>query len=131
MHEMNNNNWQTWLVKGDQYFKSAVPEGRKSKFIPAIRYNMLSMSFESYVMAIMDFHKKLPDNHTYTDLVDALETVEPLSESLKQRILKYENIQSICSIEKYHTEDPTEEELQDLEGAIREVAVIAHRVCTE
>ena len=123
--------WRTWIVKADQYLKAASPEGRKSKFNSAIRYNMLSMSFESYVMAIMDYHHTLPENHTFTDLVNGLETVMPLSESLKRRILKYENIQSICTIEKYHVQDPAEEELLDLEGAVREVGAIARRTCIE
>ena len=122
-------NWQSWLVKADQYMKAAAPEGRQSKFNAAIRYNMLSMSFESYVMAMMDFHKTLPQNHTFTDLIEGLESVMPVSDSLKQRILKYENIQSICSIEKYHTSDPTNEELVDLQEAIVEIGAIAHRIC--
>ena len=124
-------NWRTWIVKADQYIRAASPEGRKSKFNNAIRYNMLSMSFEGYVMAVMDFHKRLPENHTFTDLVTGLEAVAPVSETLKQRILQYENIQSICSLEKYHTQDPKEEELMDLEAAIREIGTLAHHVCME
>ena len=33
---------------------------------------------------------------------------------LKARLLKYENIQSICSLEKYHRVHPTEDELAGL-----------------
>ena len=124
-------NWRIWIAQGDQYFKAAAPEGRKSKLNAAIRYNMLSMAFEGYVMAITDFYKNLPENHTYTDLLNALDQVQPIDASLKERILRYENIQSICSIEKYHTVDPSEEDLEDLEGAIREIAVIARRTCVD
>jgi hypothetical protein len=123
------NTWETWIVKADQYMKAVAPAGRKSKFSNSIRYNMLSMSFESYVMAIMDFHRTLPENHTYSDLVAGLETVMPISDSLKKRILQYENIQSICSVEKYHIQDPTDEELIDLEAAIREIGDLAHDTC--
>lgn len=124
-----NLNWNTWLKNGDQYLKAATPKGEKSIFRPEIRYNILSMAFESYVMAILDFHHSLPDNHTYTDLMNALETVMPVEESLKDRILKYENIQSICSIEKYHTESPSEPELMDLKDAITEIYSMAHDTC--
>ena len=80
-------------------------------------------------MAILDYHHNLPLNHTYIDLMAALETVMPIDETLKNRILQYENIQSICSIEKYHRIDPTEEELDDLRGAIIEISMLAHKTC--
>lgn len=123
-------NWNTWMGDGDKYLKSATPKDpSKIKFGPEIRYNLLSMSMEAYIMAILDYHHTLPDNHTYTDLIDALELVMPLDPSLKERILKYENIQSICSIEKYHTEAPREDELTDLHGAIIEISDMAHKTC--
>lgn len=122
-------NWQTWLKNGDQYLKAATPKGKKSRFGTDIRYNLLSMSLEGYIMAILDFHNNLPDNHTYKDLILGLERVMPVDAILKKRILQYENIQSICSIEKYHRSSPTEEELDDLKGAINEISMIAHRTC--
>ncbi len=122
-------NWQRWLKDADQYMKAATPKGEKSRFGPEIRYNLLSLSLEGYIMAILDFHHQLPDNHTYTDLITALETVWPVTESLKTRILQYENIQSICSVEKYHRSSPSTTELKDLKEAIAEIAVIAHSIC--
>ena len=121
--------WRKWLKNGDQYLKAATPKGDKSRFGGNIRYNLLSMSLEGYIMAILDFHSSLPDNHTFTDLVAGLEAVAPIGEDLKDRILSYENIQSICSIEKYHRSDPTEEELNDLKSAIVEIGVMAHQTC--
>lgn len=123
-------NWETWLAQGDQYLKAATPKSGVSKFGTEIRYNLISMSLEAYVMAIMGFHKKLPENHTYSDLIYGLETVVPLNKTLKNRILQYENIQSICSIEKYHTITPSEDELIDLKGAVIEISGMAHNVCT-
>lgn len=122
-------NWVTWLKEGDQYLKTATPKGDKSKFNNEILYNVYSMALESYIMAILDFHTSLPANHTYTDLVLGLETVYPLDPSLKERVLKYENIQSICSIDKFQIQTATDEELIDLDGAIREIHKIAHEVC--
>ncbi|MBU0994558.1 MAG: hypothetical protein KJ737_18850 [Proteobacteria bacterium] len=125
---VSNLNWQTWLKHGDQYLKAATSKGETSRFGADIRYNLLSLSLEGYVMAILDYHKRLPDNHTYTDLIDALEIVMPLDPGLKSRILQYENIQSICSIDKYQRNAPTEEELSDLKGAIVEIGNIAHQI---
>ncbi len=128
---MNENklNWRTWLVHGDQYLKASGPKGSKSKFGTEILYNLLSMSMESYVMALLDVNHTLPDNHTYTDLMDALETVMWIDPKLKERIMKYESIQSICSIDKFYINKPSDDEITDLREAIIELGQIAHREC--
>ena len=120
--------WPMWLKQGDQYLVAGTPKGAKPKFNGQIRYNMLSMSFESYAMAILDYHKNLPDNHTYTDLVNGLERVITLDEGLKARILKYENIQEICSIEQFHIKSPEEDQLSDLCGAVAEIGEMAKNI---
>jgi hypothetical protein len=122
-------NWWTWLEQGDQYLKASTPKNSVSRFGTDIRYNLISMSLESYIMAILDYHKTLPDNHTFTDLLYALELVMPLNEQLKKRILHYESIQSICSIDKYQRVNPTEGEILDLKAAIVEISVMAHNTC--
>jgi hypothetical protein len=122
-------NWRKWLKNGDQYLKAATPKGEKSLFGGGIRYNLLSMSLEGYVMAILDYHSSLPENHTITDLVTGLGAVMEIDEDLKNRLLSYESIQSICSIDKYHRSEPTEEELIGLKAAVTEIGDIAHRTC--
>ena len=124
-----NLDWKKWLKNGDQYLSAATPREKKSRFGPDLRYNLLSMSLEGYIMAIMDFNNTLPENHTYTDLISALETVTGLDQELKSRILKYENIQSICSIEKYYRTSPTEDELEDLRDAVGTIGSMAHETC--
>ena len=123
--------WKKWLRQGNQYLKAVGNDGRKSRFGTDIRYNLLSMSLESYVMAILDFHQNLPDNHTYTDLIAGLERVMPVEAELKNRILKYENIQTICSIEKYHRDtQPEETDLKDLRSAILQIQKMAYQTCS-
>ena len=122
-------NWRRWLSDGDKYLKAGTPKGAKSKFGTEIRYNLLSMSFEGYCMAILDFKQNLPDNHTYTDLIFGLERVMSIDQDLKARLLKFENIQSICSIEKFHIASPSEEELAELTLAIHEIRSLAYETC--
>lgn len=122
-------NWSRWMQDGDQFLKGATPKGKKSILGNTVRYNLLSMSLEGYIMAILDFHQNMPSNHTYSDLIYGLEEVMPIDAALKTRILKYENIQSICSLEKYHRSEPTDEDLIDLFGAIQEISKMAHETC--
>ncbi len=121
--------WEKWLKNADQYLAAATPKGEKSKFGPDLLYNLLSMSLEGYVMAIMDFHDALPENHTFTDLIMAIETVIPLEQDLKNRILGHESIQSICSIDKYQRRSPAQAELADLKDAVQTIGKMAHKVC--
>jgi hypothetical protein len=121
--------WRKWLKNGDQYLKAATPKGEKSRFGADIIYNLLSMSLEGYIMAILDYHSSLPDNHTYTDLIAGLESVMQIDEALKNRILSYENIQSICSIDQYFRSKPSEESLVGLRTAVTEIGDIAHKTC--
>jgi hypothetical protein len=123
-------NWKSWLRNGDQYLKAAGKRG-SFRFGTDISYNLLGMSLEGYVMAILDIHNSLPENHTFTDLVDALETVYPIERSLRKRILKYESIQSICSVDKYLREKPTPEAIDNLRTAVGEIGNIAHEVCDQ
>ena len=129
--KINNLNWRTWRKNGDQYLNAATPKTKASRFGTNIRYNLLSMALEGYVMAIVDYHGDLPENHTYTDLMAALEKVAPIEDALKKRILAHENLQSICSIDKYSRRDPTEAELSELKGAIEEMGRIAHETCRD
>lgn len=121
--------WEKWLKDGDQYMRAAGLNKEKSVFNNSIRYNLLSMSLEGYVMAILDFHGTLPFNHTFRDLMDGLERTVTLDAGLKERVLRYENIQSICSIEKYHRKAPEDEEIQALGSAVCEIGEMAHQIC--
>ena len=131
MFNENKLDWSEWLKNGDQYLKAATPKKEKSRFGPEIRYNLLSLSLEGYVMAMLGYHNNLPFNHTFTDLMQALEKIVPIPEALKDQILKYENIQSICSIEKYSRRPPDESELDDLKDAVIRIGAIAHEICGE
>jgi hypothetical protein len=123
--------WKKWIRQGDQYLKAVGQDGQKSRFGTDIRYNLLSMSLESYVMVILDFHRNLPDNHTYSDLIEGLERVILIESELKNRILEYENIQSICSIEKYHRNNqPEEKDMQGLRSAILHIRKMAYQTCS-
>jgi hypothetical protein len=125
------NHYTNWLAEGDQYLKAGTPKSGKSKFGTQILYNLLSMSMESYIMAVLIYKKCLPDNHTYTDLIEGLERVMKLDAGLKERILKYESIQSICSVDKFSIQEPTLEQIDDLRGAVEEIKGIAYSTCPE
>ncbi len=123
-------NWNTWLTDGRKYLKSASGRnGAPSKLMPTIQYNLLGMSLEAYVMAITDVHNALPMNHTFTDLVEALDVVCPLPKELRDKILEYEKAQYLCQFEKIEIKELSTEQLADLRSVVAEVGQIAETEC--
>lgn len=121
-------NFNSWLDKGNKYFAGVQGKnGNPCKLSPTIQYNLVCLAFESYVMAILDFHSKLPENHSITDLLDALETVMPIGIDLRNKIIKYEEVQLICPIIEYNRRDPSIEEVNEFKLSIQEIATLANQ----
>ena len=126
--EMKNLDYTQWLIEGAQYQKAGC-SGNQKKFTPTIAYNILSMSLESYCMAIMDKHKYLPENHTIYDLVDGLERVISLDKQLKARILDLAKYQEICSIAAFKIASPDEDAISEFKSVIGLVEELALKEC--
>lgn len=121
--------WEEWLDNGEKYYKAASPKNKKSRFSPELQYNLLSMSLEGYVMAVSGYHNLLPENHTYTDLMDALDRIVHLDPDLKDQVLRHESIQEICSMEDYTRSCPSETALEELRDAILKIGDLARKTC--
>jgi hypothetical protein len=80
-------------------------------------------------MAMVSYHGSLPENHTFTDLIRAWELVAPLEPRLKAAILKYEDMQSICSLENYRRFEPSLEEVAELRAAVTELGAVVKQTC--
>lgn len=122
--------WSTWLSHAIRYEQSV--KGKKtqpSKFNPAIQYNLIALALENYVMAMVSYHHQLPENHTFSDLIRAWEAVAPLAPDLKATILKYEDMQSICSMDNYARHEPTQEDLAQLSAAVFQLGAIVKATC--
>lgn len=125
-------NFNSWLDKGNKYFSGVQGKnGNPCKLSPTIQYNLVCLAFESYVMAILDFHSKLPENHSITDLLDALETVMPIDIDLRNKIIKYEEVQLICPLIEYNRRDPSLEEVDDFKVSIKEISDLANKLIGE
>lgn len=125
-------NYNSWLDKGNKYFSGVQGKnGNPCKLSPTIQYNLVCLAFESYVMAILDFHSKLPENHSITDLLDALETVMPIDLDLRNKIIKYEEVQLICPLIEYNRRDPSIEEVDGFKLSIKEIATLANKIIGE
>lgn len=119
--------WRVWLNEGRKYMKSG--SGTKGRFNTIIRYNLLAMAFEKFVMAVLICHRSLPMNHTFTDLIEALETVHVLAPETKAVLLSLETRQQICSFEDSVTTEVTDSDIRVMTETIARFEALATRLC--
>ena len=115
----------TWLKEGRQFLQIAQRSYQsRNKLTPEILYNVLGLAVEKCLMAALDMHGRLPDNHTFTDLIDATKQVGEIDVSIADQLRKFESYQNICPVfAGYHRA-----ELPD--GAILEMIATAEAVQT-
>ncbi|HSH70082.1 MAG TPA: hypothetical protein VK997_09195 [Deferrisomatales bacterium] len=92
----------TWLEEGRQFLQIARRSYQsRNKLTPEILYNVLGLAVEKCLMAALDVHGRLPDNHTFTDLVEATNQVVELDPGLCRDLIELEGYQEICCLETY------------------------------
>ncbi len=123
--------WKMYLTDGDRYLNTAVNgfRNRPAVFTPEIVYNLVGMAIEKHVMGVMLHDKKMPDNHTLTDLVNALKDLCDVDRDLYDRILNMDRFQEICSLAAYHREPPAPNDVPEfLEVGTRVQALVNNRL---
>lgn len=116
--------WQVFIDEGDRYLKTAMNGSRRRPkvFTPEILYNLVAMAIEKHAMGYLLYHRRMPDNHTLRDLMDALREVGGLDEGLYGRVVEMDRFQEICSVFEYRREIPEKADVAtflDLGGQIR------------
>jgi hypothetical protein len=115
--------WQLYIDDGNKYLKTAVngAKNRKEVFTPEILYNIISMSIEKQVMGLLMHHDRLPENHTLTDLMDAISELCPPAENgaggfpaaLREKVIAMDRFQEICCLDFYHRAPPDQEDINE------------------
>ncbi|MBI9090958.1 MAG: hypothetical protein JEZ12_17220 [Desulfobacterium sp.] len=91
--------YETFFEDGKKFLKTARGGlKRPSVFTEEILYNILLMSMEKNIMGILIYHGDMADNHTVTDLLDALERVIQMDKKVIADLLEFERYQTICSV---------------------------------
>ena len=121
--------WPEWIESGDKYLGASGTREKSCRFAGSLRYNIIALAFESYAMAMLDYKSYLPENHTISDLVDALEHYLGLEKVFAGRLVSYEHFQRICSFIDYERVEPGPADLDGFCEAVRELGALAHAQC--
>lgn len=100
--------WKQFLNDGSRYLKTATNgfRSRPAVFTPEIVYNLVGMAIEKHIMGFLLHDNRLPDNHTLTDLIHALEDLCNVETDLYDRVIRMDRFQEICSMDAYRREPP-------------------------
>ncbi len=91
--------YKAFLEEGGKYLKTARGGlKRPSVFTEEILYNIIGMSIEKNIMGMLIHRGEMADNHTFSDLVEALDRVSGIDGKLADDLLEYEQYQTICSV---------------------------------
>jgi hypothetical protein len=119
-----------YLKEGRQYLMASCgKEGRPSTFSNAIRYNLMALSIEKNMMAILAQYNDLADNHTFSDMISSVERHIDLPTDLKDELLALESLQTICSVIEYHRAEPDDDSIARLSEACKRINSMAESLC--
>jgi len=105
-------NWGGFYEEGAAYrhtLKKAL--NRPEIFTPVIMHNLSAMAIEKFFMALLVSRGRMPDNHTLTDLVNAVEKTLPVDRELSRDLAFMDSLQQICSMDHYEKAEMTGKEV--------------------
>lgn len=112
--------------EGDAYLKTARGARKRPQvFTPTILYGILSLAIEKHLMAILLQVDQLPDNHTFRDLVDAMERVAPLEPDVARFLMELDAFDDLCSLDVRRSpvpDIPLVERMLEASGSIQDHA---------
>jgi hypothetical protein len=100
---------------------------RPQVFTPEIIQNLVAMAIEKYFMAICLKRGQLPDNHTMTDLLDAMKGKMVIPDETQNTLLYMDQLQQICSVELFHIEKPKSEDVPRFMEALTVVSTLTQQ----
>jgi hypothetical protein len=105
--------WAQLIREGDRFLRTAVNGSRRPEiFSNELRYGILTMAVEKYLVGVFSYHRCMPEGHTLGGLAAGADRIAPMAANLRAAIQRIENFQELCSLETYHRRAPGDEELQ-------------------
>ncbi|MDR1727649.1 MAG: hypothetical protein LBT74_06940 [Acidobacteriota bacterium] len=118
--------WRKFLEEGRGFHKTVRGALRRPQvFTPEIVQNIAAMGIEKYFMAFFTRRGMMPQNHTMRDFVEECRAFAPLPDDLEASLLRFDELQSICSIDDFRIAKPLPGDVPKFVDAIDRVAALA------
>lgn len=117
-----------FLKEGDDYLRVVHTSGHRPElFTPEIVFNVLSMSLEKLIMALVTHSGCLPENHTFRELSEACHAVEPLDERDRELLISLDDHNNLCSLEVFQQILPNKERMSAFIALAERFQALAHQ----
>jgi hypothetical protein len=119
--------WPEYLQEGREFLATAQNAHTKGRtvFTPEILYNLVAMSIEKLIMAMLMQSGNLPYNHTMHDLVDSMEDFLPGElKSLGDELKALDAFQEICDKDNITIIIPTLAEVVKMLGLAKQMETL-------
>lgn len=124
--------WKKFLAESRQYLKAVQGKnGKPSKLLNDIRYNLLALSVEKSVMALLMYNNDMADNHTFSDLLSSVSKYVTIPVTIRDELLDLEKTQTICNVYEYHRGIPTDMVVSRLMLVAEYLIELAIQTCTK
>jgi len=98
-------------------------------FTPALLQNIAAMGIEKFLMAVFTRRGMLPRNHTMTDFIEEMRTFRPLGAEMEADLRRFDELQSICSMDNIRTLEPEAADIALFARALDGAAALAEEEC--
>ncbi|MFI3303602.1 MAG: hypothetical protein SNF68_02875 [Rikenellaceae bacterium] len=112
------------LTYGINYLKSAKSTfySTKRRFDNDLLYNIISISFEQFMVGLLAHHDWIASSHLPLMLYrEALDFEPDLGDSIKQTTILIGSFEGICSIEDFGYKTPTDEQIERMIVGLEEL----------
>ena len=120
--------WQEHISTGRKYLKTAGNGlTRPSVFNNELIYQLTAMAVEKLLVAVFQYHHRMPADHTLDGLVDELALFCPLDEDLADRIKELGRFDDMCPLIPVNRIVPDDTEIKAILAVGSQVVAFAER----
>jgi HEPN domain-containing protein len=105
--------WELFYKEGLAYGERVKSGARSGKLSPSVLHGVAAMANEKMLMALLLYHRKHPEGHTFDDLIRAVSKISDISPSLKESLIRIDDLLPLCTFDPAPQKDITPEDVKE------------------
>jgi hypothetical protein len=91
--------WKEFYTEGIAYGERVKNGARSGKLSASVLHGVAAMANEKMLMALLLYHRKHPEGHTFEDLIRAVSKISAVNPALKDSLLKIDAMLPLCTFD--------------------------------
>jgi hypothetical protein len=123
--------WKPFYDDGAAYCNRAVAGARTGGYTPEVIHGLVSMGAEKLLMALLVSRGKLPEGHTFTELVSAVSGICEIDSALRKTLIGIDEMIPLCSLDPARSWKVPPSLIPDLTRAAIQVRAVVDKALAE